>query len=275
MAVEQDPLEEHLLDSSEGARSTASRPFRNPRRCPRSGARRSTAAGRTTPPGGSRRTVAPSHDRLRRSRVERGRRPRAASRRPCAPALSLGRLLSRPGRAGGDRRRPGRDARRRRCGCEPIAGGRHKVFGRRELSIVPMTSTIASHLPRSVGWRSRSIALRAGLVPVAAGCDRALLVRRRLAEPRERAGGSQHCCALRLPGPAASASLPVRGQRPRAQRADARRVGGGSASISARAALPATGGQRPSRRAESTRELRTGCAASESRPCSISARCAT
>jgi 2-oxoisovalerate dehydrogenase E1 component len=35
--------------------------------------------------------------------------------------------------------------------AEPIAGGRHKVFGRRELSILPMTSTIASHLPRAVG----------------------------------------------------------------------------------------------------------------------------
>jgi len=35
--------------------------------------------------------------------------------------------------------------------AEPIAGGRHKVFGRSELSIIPMTSTIASHLPRSVG----------------------------------------------------------------------------------------------------------------------------
>jgi 2-oxoisovalerate dehydrogenase E1 component len=34
---------------------------------------------------------------------------------------------------------------------EPIAGGRHKVFGRRELAVVPMTSTIASHLPRAVG----------------------------------------------------------------------------------------------------------------------------
>ncbi|SFE39399.1 2-oxoisovalerate dehydrogenase E1 component [Actinopolyspora alba] len=34
---------------------------------------------------------------------------------------------------------------------EPIAGGRHKVFGRGELSIVPQTSTIASHLPRAVG----------------------------------------------------------------------------------------------------------------------------
>jgi 2-oxoisovalerate dehydrogenase E1 component len=34
---------------------------------------------------------------------------------------------------------------------EPIAGGRHKVFGREELAILPMTSTIASHLPRAVG----------------------------------------------------------------------------------------------------------------------------
>jgi 2-oxoisovalerate dehydrogenase E1 component len=34
---------------------------------------------------------------------------------------------------------------------EPIAGGRHKVFGRAELAIIPQTSTIASHLPRSLG----------------------------------------------------------------------------------------------------------------------------
>lgn len=34
---------------------------------------------------------------------------------------------------------------------EPIAGGRHKVFGHGELSIIPQTSTIASHLPRAVG----------------------------------------------------------------------------------------------------------------------------
>jgi 2-oxoisovalerate dehydrogenase E1 component len=34
---------------------------------------------------------------------------------------------------------------------EPIAGGRHKVFGRRELAIIPQTSTIASHLPRALG----------------------------------------------------------------------------------------------------------------------------
>jgi len=34
---------------------------------------------------------------------------------------------------------------------EPIAGGRHKVFGHHELSVIPQTSTIASHLPRAVG----------------------------------------------------------------------------------------------------------------------------
>ncbi|MFP3965448.1 thiamine pyrophosphate-dependent enzyme [Actinomadura fulvescens] len=34
---------------------------------------------------------------------------------------------------------------------EPIAGGRHKVFGSHALGVVPQTSTIASHLPRAVG----------------------------------------------------------------------------------------------------------------------------
>src|SRR6266516_3958600 len=34
---------------------------------------------------------------------------------------------------------------------EPIAGGRHKVFGNHALGIIPQTSTIASHLPRAVG----------------------------------------------------------------------------------------------------------------------------
>jgi 2-oxoisovalerate dehydrogenase E1 component len=34
---------------------------------------------------------------------------------------------------------------------EPVAGGRHKVFGHADLAVIPQTSTIASHLPRSVG----------------------------------------------------------------------------------------------------------------------------
>lgn len=35
--------------------------------------------------------------------------------------------------------------------ADPISGGRHKVFGNRELNVIPQTSTIASHLPRAVG----------------------------------------------------------------------------------------------------------------------------
>jgi 2-oxoisovalerate dehydrogenase E1 component len=34
---------------------------------------------------------------------------------------------------------------------EPIAGGRHKVFGNYALAVIPQTSTIASHLPRALG----------------------------------------------------------------------------------------------------------------------------
>jgi 2-oxoisovalerate dehydrogenase E1 component len=34
---------------------------------------------------------------------------------------------------------------------EPISGGRHKVFGRYDLHVIPQTSTIASHLPRAFG----------------------------------------------------------------------------------------------------------------------------
>ena len=35
--------------------------------------------------------------------------------------------------------------------AEPIAGGRHKVFGHPQLNVIPQTSTIASHLPRALG----------------------------------------------------------------------------------------------------------------------------
>jgi 2-oxoisovalerate dehydrogenase E1 component len=34
---------------------------------------------------------------------------------------------------------------------EPMAGGRHKVFGHPDLAVIPQTSTIASHLPRALG----------------------------------------------------------------------------------------------------------------------------
>jgi 2-oxoisovalerate dehydrogenase E1 component len=35
--------------------------------------------------------------------------------------------------------------------AEPLAGGRHKVFGGAQLRIIPTTSTVGAHLPRAVG----------------------------------------------------------------------------------------------------------------------------
>lgn len=46
---------------------------------------------------------------------------------------------------------------------DQISGGRHKVFGNHALSIIPQTSTIASHLPRAVG-----LALSGEFAPAAA-----------------------------------------------------------------------------------------------------------
>jgi 2-oxoisovalerate dehydrogenase E1 component len=53
---------------------------------------------------------------------------------------------------------------------EPIAGGRHKVFGNKDLAVIPQTSTIASHLPRSVGLayalgRAKRLGLDTGFEP--------------------------------------------------------------------------------------------------------------
>lgn len=55
---------------------------------------------------------------------------------------------------------------------EPIAGGRHKVFGSLALNIPPQTSTIASHLPKAVGAAFASArARRLGLpTPVPEDC---------------------------------------------------------------------------------------------------------
>jgi 2-oxoisovalerate dehydrogenase E1 component len=79
----------------------------------------------------------------------------AAALRPTDPALlhyrSGGFFLARAAQVGG------RDAVRDvllglvAATDEPIAGGRHKVFGRYDLNIIPQTSTIASHLPRALG----------------------------------------------------------------------------------------------------------------------------
>lgn len=79
----------------------------------------------------------------------------AAALRPTDPALlhyrSGGFFLARAAQVGG--RDPLRDTLLGLVAAtdEPIAGGRHKVFGRHDLNIIPQTSTIASHLPRAVG----------------------------------------------------------------------------------------------------------------------------
>lgn len=79
----------------------------------------------------------------------------AAALRPTDPALlhyrSGGFFLARAAQVGG--RDPLRDMLLGLVAAtdEPIAGGRHKVFGRFDLNIIPQTSTIASHLPRAVG----------------------------------------------------------------------------------------------------------------------------
>jgi 2-oxoisovalerate dehydrogenase E1 component len=49
---------------------------------------------------------------------------------------------------------------------DPIAGGRHKVFGSHALAIPPQTSTIASHLPKAVGAAvALDRAVRLGVTP--------------------------------------------------------------------------------------------------------------
>ncbi|AOS64383.1 thiamine pyrophosphate-dependent enzyme [Actinoalloteichus hymeniacidonis] len=79
----------------------------------------------------------------------------AAALRPTDPALLHYRsgafFLERAGQVPGQR--PLRDVLLGvvAASAEPISGGRHKVFGHRDLDIIPQTSTIASHLPRAVG----------------------------------------------------------------------------------------------------------------------------
>lgn len=69
---------------------------------------------------------------------------------------------------------------------EPIAGGRHKVFGSLALQIPPQTSTISSHLPKAVGMalaleRAKRLGLprdqgvRSGLLPAREDDDRIVI----------------------------------------------------------------------------------------------------
>ena len=95
---------------------------------------------------------------------------------------------------------------------EPISGGRHKVFGRHDLHIIPQTSTIASHLPRALGVafsiaRARKLGVTcawpddAVTVCVLAGQDR------RIGEPLHRGGCDKCRAALRVSGRADAAAF--------------------------------------------------------------------
>src|SRR5690606_37253499 len=81
----------------------------------------------------------------------------AAALRPTDPALLHYRsgafYLARSAQAGRAPEEGLRDVLLGLCASaeEPIAGGRHKVFGHPGLAVIPQTSTIASHLPRAVG----------------------------------------------------------------------------------------------------------------------------
>jgi 2-oxoisovalerate dehydrogenase E1 component len=95
----------------------------------------------------------------------------AMALRPTDPALlhyrSGGFYLARAAQVAGTT--PFRDVLQGLMGLadEPIAGGRHKVFGHPALAVIPQTSTIASHLPRAVGLaialhRARHLKLDSG-----------------------------------------------------------------------------------------------------------------
>ena len=92
---------------------------------------------------------------------------------------------------------------------EPISGGRHKVFGRHDLAIIPQTSTIASHLPRGgrrrVRDRSRRQARRC--LAVARRRDRGVQLRRCLGQPQRGHRRVQQRGLLRIPAPAHAAAV--------------------------------------------------------------------
>ena len=134
--------------------------------------------------------------------------------------------------------------------AEPIAGGRHKVFGHRQLNVIPQTSTIASHLPRAVGL---AFALpRAAKLGLAAAWPRGraggLQLRRRVGQPLHRGRRDQHCGLLQLPGTAAAAAAGLRGQRPGHQRPHPGRLDRGRAVGPGRGAVLLRGRRGPGRR---------------------------
>ena len=109
---------------------------------------------------------------------------------------------------------------------DPISGGRHKVFGRHDLHIIPQTSTIASHLPRAVGVAfSIARAAKMGVSsPWPRRRDRSMQFRRRVGQPlhRRRCDQYRHSCCL--PRASAPAAVRLRRQRHRHQHQNTERL---------------------------------------------------
>ena len=114
---------------------------------------RSPAATSTTPPAG----CAPRAAASTRS-ARPATRPTPSSPPPCGrPTRRCCTTARAASTSPGPSRSPGTTASATSCSGllaaadEPIAGGRHKVFGHADLAVIPQTSTIASHLPRALG----------------------------------------------------------------------------------------------------------------------------
>ena len=118
---------------------------------------------------------------------------------------------------------------------EPIAGGRHKVFGHPDLAVIPQTSTIASHLPRAVGL---AVALhRAHRLKVDCEWPEDAVVVCSFGDASANhstaAGAINTALATAYPRPAGADSVRLRGQRLRHLGADADRLDRGGVRVSA------------------------------------------
>ena len=213
-------------------------------------------------------TVAPDaaprllHDRLGGPRVERARCARPRADRPGPPPLPVRRLLPRAGGADRAGRGVGRPPRHGR-------GGRRADRRRAPQGLRPrgprrgpadLDHRLAPSACRGDRLRDRARPGARRRVHLAARRGGRLLVRGRVAPPRDGAGGAQHHGAPRVRRHAASAAVRLRGQRPRDQRPDARGMG--------RAVAPRAAGARDRERAR--RATRRSCSrppASSSRGC--------
>ena len=282
--VEQDPLEDHLLE--------ALRALQAERRAAQRLHPRSEEIWRAqvdSSPGRLRGALAAAaraellHDRLggalsrtRRSRSRCGRPIRRSSTTAPAPSTSHG------------QRRPRRDGVRDimlgvvAARGEPIAGGRHKVFGHQELAVIPhdLDDRLAPAARRRDRVRDRRAAKRsASMQPVEARRGRRLLVRRRLRSttPTAQAAPQHHRPHRR-----------TRACRCRSS-SSARTTGSGSAFRRRRAGSSPRSRARPALRYECAVRRRPGprCSgvaeelagwvrrAPRDRPCCTCARCAT